>query len=84
MVDATTVTETETTISCPAITFEVTNLDGTTTLDSIFTWDSSTQKLTTYSTDLTELGTPTRDLRISAYYMGGSQKAYGVSGILDF
>ena len=47
----TSVTESETTVNCPLIVFEVKNTDMTTTLDTLFTWDSPSQTLTTYSID---------------------------------
>ena len=80
---AATVNELETTVSCPEIKFEVTNLDFTTTLDSIFAWSFASQTLQIQSDDMAELATLTRDLRISAFYQGGSAITYTSSGYLD-
>ena len=85
--DTVTTTEAVTTPNCPAIFFEVTDAAYLSTLDTLFTWDSTTQKLTTYSTDLSKLNAsppqPSFSLIINAYYDGGVQHTYQKGGELS-
>ena len=69
--ESVTVIQTETIVSCPSIFFVVKDDLGSTTLDDLFTWDG-TSTLTTESSDLTKLLTPTYNLVIEAYYDGGT------------
>lgn len=82
-VSGSTITESETIVTCPEILFSVTTPDWSTSLDSIFSWDFATQTLEIESNDMSDLATLTRDLRISAHYQGGASQTYSVSGYLD-